>query len=148
GPIVESLHVAHLWAFALGDYQSDIIVLFTSAELLNIMNNRRQQGLRREVARSPQGFDQALFSELLFSLTKGFGYAVTVEYERVSWRELAFLDRAIPFLEESQNGGRGLQPFKSVIPPEDEGGEMPAIRVTQALRLVIVFGEEQRSVGA
>ena len=82
--MTQSLHAAHSCALAFGDDQRDIVVLFPSAELLNIMNNRRQQGLRGEVPMSPQRLDQALFSEFLFSITKGFGYAVTVKYERVS----------------------------------------------------------------
>ena len=97
---------------------------------------------------SPQRFDQALFSEFLFSITKGFGYAVTVEQDRVSSRELAFRDRAIPFFKKSQYGARGVEPFKSVIAAQDEGAEMTAIRVAQALSSVIVFGEEEGGVGA
>src|SRR5215470_19118614 len=97
---------------------------------------------------SPQRFDQALFTEFLFSIAKGFGYAVTVKQERVSSRELPFRDQAIPFFKKSQYGARGFEPFESVIAAEDEGAEMPAIRVAQALRMVIVFGEEEGSVGA
>jgi len=55
-----------------------------------------------------QGFDQALFSEFLIRRVVRFGYAVGVKRERVSWMKLAFSNFAIPFLEDTQHGGRGI----------------------------------------
>src|SRR5712692_5364972 len=95
---------------------------------------------------SPQRFDQALFSEFLPRAIGRFGYAVSVECECVTWTEPAFLDRAIPFLEESQHRARGIEPFKSVIAPEEKSGEMPTIRVAQAPHFVVIFGKDEGGV--
>ena len=80
---------------------------------------------------SPQCFDQAAFPEFLFCTIVRFGYAIGVQCERVAGVKLALPDRAIPLFEDSQDRGRRIQPFQSVIAPEEQGGEMPAIRVAQ-----------------
>src|SRR6266481_9707265 len=61
---------------------------------------------------------------------------------------MAFLDRALPFLEEAQNRACGIQPFQSVIPAKQQSGEMATVGVAQALRLIVIFGEEERGIGA
>jgi hypothetical protein len=40
------------------------------AELLDVVNNRRQQGLWRQFTVSAQRFHEALFSEFLFAFTE------------------------------------------------------------------------------
>src|SRR6266568_2123807 len=94
-----------------------------------------------------QRFDQALFSEFFSAIVERFGDAVGVERECVSWEELAFPNRAIPFFEESQHRAGGFEPCQSVIAPEEEGGEMPAARVAQAPRAVVILGKEEGGVG-
>src|SRR5690348_14482081 len=91
--------------------------------------------------------DQALFSEFLCSIVERFGDAVRVERERVSRVEPAFPNRAIPFFEESQHGAGGFEPFQSAVAPEEKSGEMPAARVAQAPRAVVILGKEQGGVG-
>ena len=59
-------------------------MLFTTAELLDLRNNRRYQDLRRQFLMPPQRLDQALFSEVFFGVAERFGYPVCVEYESVS----------------------------------------------------------------
>src|SRR5207237_9774957 len=94
-----------------------------------------------------QRLDQALFSKFLSSCVEGCGDAVGVKRECVSREELAFPNRAIPFLEESQHRAGGFEPRQSVIAPEEEGGEMPAARVAQAPRAVVILGKEEGGVG-
>jgi len=63
---------------ALCDYQSDVVVLLPMTELLNVIDNRREHGLRGRFFVSPQGFDQAIFSEFLSGIVERLGYAVGV----------------------------------------------------------------------
>src|SRR5207249_9259688 len=118
-----------------------------SAELPNVVNNRPKQGLRRQFTMLSQRLEQALFSKFLSSVVERFGDAVGVERDRISREELAFPDRAIPFLEESEHRARGFEPFQRVIAPKEKGGEMPAARVAQAPRAVVILGEEEGGVG-
>src|SRR5215470_12039462 len=97
---------------------------------------------------SPQCFDEEPFPEFLSCIVERFSYAVGIECECVSLEELAFPDRAIPLVEESQHGARGTEPLKRVIAPEEKGRERPAIRVAQAPCLVVILDKEQGRIGA
>ena len=77
----------------------DVVVLLIRVEPPDFIHERLQQGLRGQVAMPPQRFDEPRFSEFLAGLTERFGYAVGVEYQRISREQSAFLHRAIPFLE-------------------------------------------------
>lgn len=65
-----------------------------------------------------QNLGHALFAELLSSAVECFAYAVSVECQRVSREELQFPYRAIPFLKESEYGGRRVELLKSVVFPK------------------------------
>src|SRR5467141_2986532 len=95
-----------------------------------------------------QGFDQALFAELLFGGVIGFGDAVGVESESVTQTKLTFSNFAIPILEDSQHRGGGLQALDGVIAVEQKSGEMAAIGITQVACRVVVYGEEEGGEGA
>src|SRR5467141_252709 len=95
-----------------------------------------------------QGFDQALFAELLFGGVIGFGDAVGVESESVTQTKLTFSNFAIPILEDSQHRGGGLEALDGVIAVEQKSGEMAAIGITQAACRVVVFAEEKGGEGA
>src|SRR6266849_66042 len=84
----------------------------------------------------------ALFAELFSCIVERLGYAVSIECERISRKEQAFPDRAIPFFEESQHGARGIESFKSIVVPEEKGREVSTICVAQAPRLFIIFRKE------
>src|SRR5713226_1523025 len=98
-----------------GDDESDVVVLLMGAEALNFVNDCSQRNLRTGLTMPLQGFDEPLLAELLISGVVGFGDAVGVEGERIARTELAFSNFAIPILEDSQYGGRGLQPLDGAI---------------------------------
>src|SRR2546425_6162020 len=119
---------------------------FMSAELFDFINNRPKHVLWTQFPIPPQRFDQTLLSEFLFGIVKGFSYPVSVERQRVSGEEWGFRYGAIPLFEEPQYRARGLEPFNGVIASEKKSGEVPAIRVAQAPRVVVIFGEEEGCV--
>src|SRR6266446_6106378 len=89
-----------------------------------------------------QGFDEALFAELFVCGVVGFGDAIGVEGKGVACAKLAFSNLAIPFFENAQDGGSGMEAFHSAIAAEEKAGEVA--------RGVVVFGEEEsgeRAVG-
>src|SRR5882762_2217417 len=93
-----------------------------------------------------QDFGQALFAELLSADVERFAYTVGVECQSVSRKEPQFPYRAIPFLEQSEYGGCGVEPLKSVVVPEEKSRPMPAICVAQMPRVVVVFGKKEGGV--
>ena len=95
----------------------------------------------------PQRFGQALLSKFFSRRVEGFRDAVRVQSDGVSWEEVTFPDRSFPFLEEAQNRARGVQPVQSVIAAEQKSWEMSTVGIAQALRAIVVFGEEKRGIG-
>jgi hypothetical protein len=59
-----------LFPSALANDQGNIIVLFMGAELLNLLDNRRNQRLWRPVAVRLERFDQALFAEFFIHIVE------------------------------------------------------------------------------
>src|SRR5438067_6005 len=113
---------------------------------MNVVHNRGQQFLRRQFTMPPQGLNQSFFSKFLSVRVERFGDAVGVERERVAGEEMTFADRAIPVLEEAQHSAVGLESHQRIITAKQERGEMPAVRVTQALQLVVIFAKEQAGI--
>jgi hypothetical protein len=74
-------------------------------------------------------FDQAALSEFFSRVVERLGRSVGVEEECVSREELAFFERAIPILKESQHSGRRLESLQSVIAPQEKGRKIPTIRI-------------------
>src|SRR5205085_8565173 len=105
------------------------------------------QFLRRQFTMPAQGFDQALFSELFSGGVERFSDAVGIERERVAREEMAFADGALPVLEESQHGAGGIKLHQRIITAKQERGKMSAVRVAQALQLVVIFAKEQAGIG-
>src|SRR5260370_11564131 len=100
------LRIKHLQSTGLagtvfGEDEGDIVVLFVGAEALDFVDDCCQRGLRTGFTVALQGFDEALFAELLVSGVVGFGDAVGVEGEGVPCMEVAFRNFTIPILENS-----------------------------------------------
>src|SRR5271165_3528938 len=99
---------------ALGNDQGHVVRLFKRTERSDITNDRSNQHRRRLVAVPSQRLDKALLSELLARCVKRFRYSVGIEGERVSAQQCALPGRAIPFLEQPQNGE--VEPSRSSEP--------------------------------
>src|SRR5258708_17886797 len=97
---------------------------------------------------APQDFDKALLAELVVVRVVGFGDAVGVESEGITWEKLAFSNFAIPILENPKHGGSGVEALNGVITVEQQAGEMAAIRVAQAPDGIVIFGDEKSGKGA
>src|SRR5579864_3732197 len=92
--------------------------------------------------------DQALFSKLFLRIVERFGDAVGVEDQRVSRKKLALANRAFPFFEDPDDCRGGVELFHGAVGPQKQGGQMAAIYVSKPAGLVVVFGKQERSVGA
>src|SRR5712691_9937490 len=95
-----------------------------------------------------QGFDQAIFAKVLSSLVERFSNPIGVEYQRVSGKELALGYRAFPVFEQPHYGASGIELFNGAVAPEEQCREMSTVRIAQPPHLVVVFGKEERGVGA
>src|SRR5258708_31636531 len=95
-----------------------------------------------------QGFDEALFAELIVVRVVGLGDAIGVKGERVARVDLAFTDFAIPILENSQHRGGSVEALDGVVAAKNKSGKMAAIGVAQTAGGVVVFGEEESGEGA
>lgn len=74
------------------DNQRNVVILLMRAEPCDLVNNRRQHRLRRQLPASFQPFHQTLFAELFLGGIARLGDSIGVEHERVSTRELDFAD--------------------------------------------------------
>src|SRR5215813_5711448 len=94
------------------------------------------------------GLNQALLPELLSPVAERLRYAVCIKCESVSVVEPPLTDRAVPVLEESDNGCGGVQPFYHAVVAEQKPREMSAVRKTKAPPGVVIFSKEERGIGA
>src|SRR5580700_10698553 len=92
--------------------------------------------------------DEALLAEFLALLVERFSDAVGVEHQRIAWRKAALLDSAVPLAEQPEHGSGGRQTIERAVAAQDQPGQMPAVGITEAARSAVVFGKEQRGVGA
>src|SRR5260370_27419154 len=95
-----------------------------------------------------EGVEEARLAEFCAIRVEGFGDSVGVEGEDVAGGELAFAELALPLFENTDDGGGGFKARDGVVGTEEKRGEMAAVGVMQEARGVIIFGEEQRGVGA
>src|ERR1700751_415383 len=77
---------------AFSDHQSDVVVLLGAAEALDVMNDLREQRLRRQTAPAAESLDQALLSVLFARRIEGFRDSIGEERKDVSGRKLPLLD--------------------------------------------------------
>ena len=136
-----------LGACAFGDDEGDVVVLLVGAEALDLFDDGCE-GL----AGSPcfvlsQGCDKALLTELFSRRVEGFGYAVGVERQRVPSGDLAFLDRRVPFFEQTEHCGSRVEALDLAVAAEEDGTEVAAVGVAESAGGVVVVGEEDGGVG-
>src|SRR5215510_5453450 len=94
------------------------------------------------------GLNEALLAELLSPVAERLRYAVCIKCESVSVVEPPLTDRAVPVLEESDNGCGGVQPLYRVVVAEEKPREMSAIRVAEGPQRVVIFSKKERGIGA
>jgi hypothetical protein len=133
---------------ALCHDECDVVVLIIWVQATNFTGNCFQCGLAWQIAISAQSIYQRALSKLLPGFVIGFGDAVCVEGQRVSRQERALADGAVPFLEEAEQRGGGVKALEGAIGAQDESRQVSAVGVAEALGIVIVFGKEERGVGA
>lgn len=106
-------------------------MLFVGRELADVGDDVFEEGLRRLGTMAAEGFDKASFSEFVAGFVEGFGDAVGVEGERVAGAENALVDFAIPFFENAEDSGGGVEAVDGFVAAEDECGQMAAIDVAE-----------------
>ena len=79
-----------------------------------------------------EGFDQAVFAELVAIFVESFGDTVSIEGQGVAGAERALAYFAIPFFENAEDGGSGIEAVDRIVAAEDECGQMAAVDVTDA----------------
>src|SRR6516162_70637 len=94
----------------------------------------------------PGGLQQALFAKFLSLAVHRLRDSIGVKQDRVTWSQYAFFHRAIPFLEQAHHRAGGAEPFHLLMAPQEQRSRMPAIRVAQLARFVVIFSKEQRRV--
>lgn len=117
-----------------------------TAEQSNILKERSDKCLHRQLAAPAQRFYQPPFPEFFTGSVARFRDPIRVKRQRVAFEQLTFPDGAFPMFKKSQHSRCGTEPFKLIISPEKKSGRMPAICVSQSSGFVVVFAEEERSV--
>src|SRR6266404_4864516 len=89
----EGSATVRLWTFlALGDDQSNVIVLFVRTKALNLVDDCREVVSRRQFTMPTKALDQTEFAEFFARGVEGFGDAVCVKRERVSREQPTLAD--------------------------------------------------------
>ena len=95
-----------------------------------------------------EGVDEAGFAEFVAIFVEGFGDAVGVKGESLAGAEGALADFTIPFFENAEDSGGGIEAVDGIVLAEDECGQMAAIDVAKAAGGDVVVGEEKSGKGA
>ena len=96
----------------------------------------------------PQSSKQILLAKFFAAIVNRLRDAVGIEGEQVSGSELELGELALPILKQTQQGCRGMETAAGVVWAKNQAGEVSAVGVAQASRVIVLFGEEKRSVGA
>lgn len=123
-------------------------MLFVGGELPDVGDDGVEEGLGALSAMASEGVDQAGFAEFVAGFVEGFGDAVGVEGESVPGAEGALADFAIPFFENAEDGGGGVEAIDRIVAAENECGQMAAVNVADKATRDVVIGEEERGEGA
>src|SRR5260370_7495007 len=87
--------------------------------------------------------EEAWLTEFLAIVVEGFGDAVGVEGEEVTGRELAFADFAIPFFENAEDGGGGVEARHGVVAAQKNRGRMAAVHESQEAGGILPFSSKK-----
>ena len=96
----------------------------------------------------PHCLNQALLSKILSRFIERVGYSIRVECERVSRKELGFVQQAVPFREEAQNRGGGIQTLKRAITAKQKPWVVPAIGIAHTPGGIVIFGKYKSGISA
>ena len=107
-----------------------------------------EEGLGGLGAMAAEGIDQAVFTELVAGFVESFGDAVGVESEGLAGAERALADFTIPFFENAEDRGGGVETVDRIVAAEDERRQMAAVDVAEAAGRDVVIREEERGEGA
>src|SRR5579883_1501201 len=80
-------------------------------------------------------------------MVEGFGNAIGIKTQSVPGSQLALLGDAVEILEKSQHAAGGREPLDGIVAAEDQSGEVPAIRITDAALCLVVLDKQERRVG-
>src|SRR5437879_4427501 len=104
--IAASLYGGQLQRF--GDDERDVVLLFSRAELADLVDDGVEEVVRAKCAVAAQGFGKAFFAELLPGIIERFGDSIRIKGQDVARGDLRFADFAIPSLEHAENRRGGL----------------------------------------
>ena len=139
----------HRFSPALGDDQRDVVVLLVGAELANLVRRSNRASPAAAGRAAAAGPRRGALRRIRRLLVERFGHAVGVERRTGRPRP----SRRSP-IEQSQSANRPstvpvLSRRSSVSSrAQQQAAQVPAVRVAQPLRAVVVLGEEERRVGA
>jgi hypothetical protein len=89
----------------LGDDEGDVVV---GGEMADVGDDGVEEGLGGLGAVAAEGFDQAVFAELVAGFVEGFGDAVGVEGQGLAVAEGALAEFAVSFFENAEDRGGGV----------------------------------------
>src|SRR6516164_4677510 len=145
--VVRQPHLGFRFArAALGDDQCDVVLLLVGAVAAHLVEYSSHEQPRRQTTMASQTIQKAMLTELFAVAIKGLGDTVGVEHQRVTCEKPGLANRTFPLLEESEDGGGGVEALQMVIAAEKQGRQMPAIGVTQTPGLIVVFRKKEGSV--
>lgn len=90
-----------------------------------------------------EGRDQAGFAEFVAVLVESFGDAIGVESKRVPGADGTFAGFALPFFENAEHGGRGIEAVDGIVAAQNECGQMAAIDVAEMAARDVVIGVKE-----
>ena len=84
-----------------------------------------------------QGFYQSCLAEFLAALVERLSNAIGVDRKDVAGEQLPFRCCAVLLAEQSHDGRRCIEAFHGTVHAEQQSGEVSAVHVPQAPRLVV-----------
>src|SRR6266851_12512 len=95
-----------------------------------------------------KGFDQAGFAKFFEVMVHGFGDAVGIKRQQIASTEGGLAYRALPSLEDAEDGRSGFQAIDGAVATQEQRAEMTAVDVAQETGGIVIISEKQGSEGA